>query len=102
MNGHPVGTGPTVVEDGDEELVEVELAEGGIELFVYEKIDEELIEGLLDMLEMDIVEEVTVLEVVGSILLVELTKTVVVVAPDAISVTVSVTASRPMTPSFRV
>ena len=41
-------------------------------------------------------------ELTGRMLLVELTSTVVVVAPDAMAVTTSVTTSLPSTPSFRV
>jgi hypothetical protein len=47
-------------------------------------------------------EDETLLELTGNILLVEFTNTVVVVAPDAIVVNVSVMTSLPMTPSFRV
>ena len=54
------------------------------------------------MLAVDIVDEDKLLGLTGKMLLVELTRTVVVVAPDAIMVTVSVSTSLPTTPSFRV
>jgi hypothetical protein len=54
------------------------------------------------MLDIEMTEDDTLLELTGRILLVELTRAVVVVAPDATVVTVSVMTSLPITPSFRV
>ena len=51
---------------------------------------------------MRITDEDALLGLTGNILLVELTRTVVVVAPDAMVVTVSVSSSLPMTPCLTV
>ena len=51
---------------------------------------------------MEITDEDMLLGLTGNMLLVELTRTVVVVAPDAMVVTVSVSTSLPMTPSLKI
>ena len=120
--GHPVGTGPTVVEDevgvpvdvesveieielfrdGAGEVVDIELVVVDIELVEDEKVVRELMEESLYVLDIDKLDEDMLLVLIGSMLLVELTRTVVVVAPAAIAVKVSVSISRPLTPSYRV
>ena len=116
-----MGIGPTVVEDGVDELADVELVEVEIELIEDEVIsgrdielievgevdidpvvDIELIEKEADVPDIDRVGNEGLLELVGKMLLVELTCTVVVVAPDAMVVKVPVSTPLPITPSLRV
>ena len=100
--GHPVGTGPTVVDDEVGGPVDVELVEIDIELVDDEKFAGELMKESLDVLRIDTLDEDMLLVLIGNMLLVELTRTVVVVAPAAIAIKVSVSTSRPLTPSYRV
>ena len=108
-----------LIEDGVNELVDVEVVDVGSELDVYDQepvdVDDqelddaedqgpvgELAEESLDVVDVDTLETDMILELTGNMLLVELTTTVVVVAPAAIVVKVSVSTSRPTTPSLRV
>lgn len=92
LSGHPLGRGPTTVEEVGELDVEVELMEeGSIE-------DVELYINVEDEIDIDIdVEEVTF-----KTLLVELTTSVTVVIPGTTVVTKAVVVAVPKTPSSSV
>jgi hypothetical protein len=112
--GQPVGIGPTVVDDGADELVDAKFVEDpvglvndGIEFGVYgQEPDHTDGDGLVcKLIEEELLkttDEDTLLGPTGNMLLVELTRTVVVVVPDAIVVIVSVSTSLPMTPCLKV
>ena len=120
--GQPVDIGPMVAEDGVDGLVDVGfgevlvgLVDNEIEFGVYDQelghVDgqepdhtdgDRLIWELIEEWLVKITDEDTLLGLTGSMLLVELTRTVVVVAPDAVVVAVSVSTPLPMTPCLTV
>ena len=116
-----MGIGPAVVEDTVDRLADVGLVEVEIELIEdevllgrdIELIDEgeadadpvadiELVEKEVDTLDIDAVYNEVLLGLTGKMLLVELSSTVVVVAPGAMVVKVFVSTPLPTTPSLRV